>query len=622
MIQKSKIQMAKGLCLFAGVALGAAVLTGCSSEDISSQAQGDGHPKVQVTATVLSADPQTATRADDGLNIASTGFSDNTKTVYIGVNKGSAGASEWTGYEFGISGTGTSQTLTAPVSGPEFPSGVTSVSVYGWYPYNNGNKTFTVLANQSTNANYNASDLMLANSATCSHDGSSVTAADLTFRHALTKMKVTVTPATGVTINSITLKSIKPQVTIDDTDKAALTVGSADGSATDITLFSGSSTAAVTQCAVFPGQEKAAGALLVVNASAGGGAATDVTYSLDGAKTFTADKQYVMNIALNATAVAAGSVTLTDWETASGTVTVNAGGGGGSLSLDQSTMTLVHGGVTGSLTISGSLKVNASGSAFTVSSSNTSIANFETTGTTVTVIPAGTGTATITVTDNNDNSNTASCSVTVNAANGINYDAVTDSHVGYVLTSSGKAYETAAAAEAESQFPIGYIVYVGSDAGCSHGLAIALSDLANAIWGGYNSGTHFSSPGKTTDNATACTDMVGSAHTSALATCGTHSDHDAAKACYDYAPTGLPAGAAFGAAHSWILAAGGQWKKIYDRITWATLQSTYGMSQSYYWSSTECNTYYAWYLHSGGLFYTYSTHYKSNSGGVRPVLAF
>ena len=532
MIQKSKKQMAKGLCLFAGVALGAAVLAGCSSEDLS-RTQGGGQPKVEVTASVLSAELQAATRAADGLNIASTGFSDNTKTVYIGVNKGSAGASDWTGYEFGISGTGNSQTLTAPPSnGPEFPSGVTSVSVYGWYPYNSANKTFTVNSNQSSDANYNASDLMLANSQTCSHDGSSVTAANLTFRHALTKMKVTVTPGANVTINSITLKSMKPTVTINDADKANLSVGEASGEVTDITLFSGSSTSAVTQCAVFPGQEKAAGALLVVNASANGGSPTDVTYSLDGAKTFSADKQYVMNIALNATAVETGSVTLTGWETASGTVTVNA-------------------------------------------------------------------------------------------ANGINYDAVTDSHVGYVLTSSGKAYETTAAAEAESQFPIGYIVYVGSDAGCSHGLAIALSDLDNAIWGGYNNGTHFSSPGLATDNATACTDMAGSAHTSALATCGTHNDHNAAKACYDYAPTGLPAGAAFGAAHSWILAAGGQWKKIYDRITWATLQSTYGMSQSYYWSSTEYSTRAAWSLYSGGL----NTNdggsaYKCNSNGVRPVLAF
>ena len=605
MIQKSKIQMAKGLCLFAGVALGAAVLTGCSSEDISSRAQGDGHPKVQVTATVLSADPQTATRADDGLNIASTGFSDNTKTVYIGVNKGSAGANTWQGYEFGISGTGNSQTLTAPVSnGPEFPSGVTSVSVYGWYPYNNGEKTFTVLANQSTNANYNASDLMLANSATCSHDGSSVTAADLTFRHALTKMKVTVTPATGVTINSITLKSMKPQVTIDDDDKAALTVGSADGSPTDITLFSGESTAAVTQCAVFPGQEKDAGALLVVNATAGGGAATNVTYSLDGAKTFTADKQYVMNIALNATAVAAGSVTLTDWETASGTVTVNAGGGGGSLALDQNSLALTDGAAPGTLAITGSVTLSSSGTtSFSVVSSNTSVATVSTTGTTVTVTPVGVGSSTITVTDGQNAENVATCAVTVAASAGTKLSLITSSDVGKPVGADGSAYSSLSSLTAAGTTCVGVLAYSGST---GHGYIIALKNATNQTWNTINGWTTYDSDCKKVP-----TDQLGEVT--------------------NYTSLGSTTIASGG----WIVLSKDKYTTMWNAFGGAT-NGTYNATSNGYitgaggtacsgdcWSTTGYGSSGAWRFGSGGWVSGLSDGgSKSNSLGVRPVLAF
>ena len=600
MIQKSMIQMAKGLCLFAGVALGAAVLTGCSSEDISSQAQGDGHPKVQVTATVLSADPQTATRADDGLNIASTGFSDNTKKVYIGVNKGSAGASEWTGYEFGISGTGNSQTLTAPTSGPEFPSGVTSVSVYGWYPYNNGNKTFTVLANQSTNANYNASDLMLANSAKCSHDGSSVTAANLTFRHALTKMKVTVTPGADVTINSITLKSMKPQVTIDDTDKAALTVGLADVAATDITLFSGESTAAVTQCAVFPGQEKAAGALLVVNASAGGGAATDVTYSLDGAKTFTADKQYVMNIALNATAVAAGSVTLTDWETASGTVTVNAGGGAGSLALDQNSLALTDGAAPGTLAITGSVTLSSSGTtSFSVVSSNTSVATVSTTGTTVTVTPVGVGSSTITVTDGQNAENVATCAVTVAASAGTKLSLITSSDVGKPVGADGSAYSSLSSLTAAGTTCVGVLAYSGST---GHGYIIALKNATSQTWNTINGWTTYDSDCKKVP-----TDQLGE--------------------LTNYTTLGSTTIVSGG----WIVLSKDKYTTMWNAFGGATNGTYNATSNGYitdaggtacsghYWSTTEFNSTYAWLFNSSG-WNSYGT--KTGSYGVRPVLAF
>lgn len=407
MVKISKKQIVSRLGLFAGAALAGVILTGCAEE--VNQWWGGGQPKVEVTASVRTADPQAVTRASDGLNITSTGFSDQTQKVYIGVNKGTAGASDWTGYEFGISGSGASQTLTAPSPGPAFPSGVNSVQVYGWYPYNSGSKTFTVSAAQNDNANYNASDLMLANSAACTHDGTTVTPASLTFRHALTKMKVTVNPQSGVTINSITLKSMKKSVTINDDDKAALTVGEASSEG-DITLYSGTSTAAVTQCAVFPAQSKSAGALLVVNATAGGGSAHDVTYSLSASKEFTADKEYQMNISLGPTDVRTQTITLENWSTAAGTVNIGNGG----LALAPFNLNMTYGGDPRELQITGSVKIDNNGNtSFSVESSDTDVATVSTTGTTVTVTPKGAGEATITVTDANNDKNKATCTVSV-----------------------------------------------------------------------------------------------------------------------------------------------------------------------------------------------------------------
>lgn len=430
MVKISKKQIVSRLGLFAGAALAGVILTGCAEE--VNQWWGGGQPKVEVTASVRTADPQAATRADDGLNIASTGFSDNTQKVYIGVNKGSAGEDTWTGYEFGINGSGASQTLTAPSPGPAFPSGVNSVLVYGWYPYNSGSKTFTVSAAQNDNANYNASDLMLANSAACTHNGTTVTPASLTFRHALTKMKVTVNPQSGVTINSITLKSMKKSVTINDDDKAELTVGEASSEG-DITLYSGTSTTAITQCAVFPAQSKSAGALLVVNATAGGGSAHDVTYSLSASKEFTADKEYQMNISLGPTDVRTQTITLENWSTAAGIVNV----GDGALAFDRSTLDLTYGAGNGTLQITGSVTIGSGGTgSFTVTSSSISVATVSTTGTTVTVTPVSAGSTTITVTDANKPGNTATC--TVNVAKGTP-TVTAPTYVGSTLTYNSSA---------------------------------------------------------------------------------------------------------------------------------------------------------------------------------------
>ena len=604
MIQKSKKQMAKGLCLFAGVALGAAVLAGCSSEDLS-RTQGGGQPKVEVTASVLSAELQAATRAADGLNIASTGFSDNTKTVYIGVNKGSAGASDWTGYEFGISGTGNSQTLTAPPSnGPEFPSGVTSVSVYGWYPYNSANKTFTVNSNQSSDANYNASDLMLANSQTCSHDGSSVTAANLTFRHALTKMKVTVTPGANVTINSITLKSMKPTVTINDADKANLSVGEASGEVTDITLFSGSSTSAVTQCAVFPGQEKAAGALLVVNASANGGSPTDVTYSLDGAKTFSADKQYVMNIALNATAVETGSVTLTDWETASGTVTVNVGGGGlalqtsssgsngyvtfGTVSAQPWTGSEIKPKPTVQTKINGTTITLVEGTDFDFSYANN--------------INAGASTATLTVTGKGMFSGSVSLNFSI--VSFVELSAVTESNVGKPVGANGRVYGDLSQLTAASTTCVGVLAYSGST---GHGLIISLENATNQTWNTINGWSNQTTNGITGKK------LPDAAARGSLAS---------------YTQLGSTT------VSDWMVLSKDDYTTMWNAFGGATNGTYNATSNGYitaaggtacsgdYWSTTEYGSYDAWRFRSGGWHASLGASYKSDSIGVRPVLAF
>jgi len=397
-------------------ALAVMAVVGCAEE--VTQIFSDS-TKVEVTASFSDTGRESLTRAADGLDNSTAGFSLTTSEsssskvrVMVDANNGT-----YSPFDYTITN---ATTITAPATPPSFPSGVSTVNVYGWYP-NVSLTNFSVNANQQSEANYCLSDLMVANSATCTRTGSSVTqAANLSFTHVMSKVKVSLTLASGVTVTAVKLKSILPQVTVSEVKSTNAVTGfnlsAASGSATDITLFSGSLTSASAAadkvlCGVFPPQSKN-GAFLEITASYNSGAAQTITYSFGSAKAFARANEYTMNITLNGTNVTTGTVDISDWSTAAGTVEISVGNAGDAPTLSPTSLTLTYGGASGTIT-----PTLAGATTFSGVSSNTGVATVSGTST-LTVAPVAAGTCTINVFPTNKTGafSSATCNVTVNKA--------------------------------------------------------------------------------------------------------------------------------------------------------------------------------------------------------------
>ena len=377
--------------LYAVWALTATALTGCSEE--LSQMFSET-TRVEVEARFVPMDDM-KTRAADGLDVGSTGFSvltgsgsgqSTSSTVNVKVDDGSA---NYTAYTYDITGS----TAIAPASAaPVFPAAVNSVSVYGWYPANGGSTSFSIQGDQQSNVSYCLSDLMLANSASCTRDGNSVTPAALAFRHVMSKVKLVLTPGTGVTITDVALKNVRPTVAIDASSVSALTWGAVSGSAGDVTLLSSGSITSASAAAdktltgVFPAQTISS-SFITVTAQIGGTPST-ITYSFgEGSKTFVSGKEYTVNLSVSATQTGSPTVSLADWTSAAGTVNIGSGGGGGgSLSLNNTSLNLTYGGSNGTVNVT-----EDGVSTCTATSASAGIATASASGTVVTVAPVAAG---------------------------------------------------------------------------------------------------------------------------------------------------------------------------------------------------------------------------------------
>ena len=335
-MEKGIKQFGKIFFLSTGVMASAAMLTGCA-EEVAALAGGSGDgTRVKVTASFQPLENAALTRAADGLDGSASGFSlltseDDASKVRVMVDKNDG---SYAAFDYGITGP---TAIAAPDPAPTFPSGVNSVNVYGWYPAKSLSG-FTVSATQTGDdtgkANYCLSDLMWAIGTTCTREGNTVTPAALSFVHVMSKVKVSLTLAAGVTVKAVKLKSVKPTVTVEAKKEGiavtGYTLGNASGTAGDITLLSGgpltSASAAANKvlCGVFPPQA-ISGALLEIIATYNGGSDQTITYSLEAAKTFATNKEYTMNISLNGANIKTGTVTLTGWDATSGVVNVLEG---------------------------------------------------------------------------------------------------------------------------------------------------------------------------------------------------------------------------------------------------------------------------------------------------------
>lgn len=133
-----------------------------------------------------------------------------------------------------------------------------ALNFYAYAPYNseytyNGLNSFSVKTDQSTEADYLASDLVLAQAATAA-DYDTSTPVALQFKHQMAKINVTINKAAGATvdlskakvsiINTQITTTFKPNATNTGDDKV---LGEASGDATDIVIVSalGEATTAV-----------------------------------------------------------------------------------------------------------------------------------------------------------------------------------------------------------------------------------------------------------------------------------------------------------------------------------------------------------------------------------------
>ena len=208
--------------------------------------------------------------------------------------------------------TGASGALT-PADPQFWPQDGNGLFIFGVYPasavtsstaYNATGVTFTVAADQSTDANYKASDLMTGLPTASNPVARTSSNVPMTFTHLLTKVDVNLTAGSGfddVSSAVVSILGTKPTTTFS---VQSTTVGAASGTAADIVAGTGTATSAI----IVPQAIAANTSFLKV--TVGGG---DYIYKLPAATTFDAQTKYVFNITVNKTGLVLTTTEITDW---------------------------------------------------------------------------------------------------------------------------------------------------------------------------------------------------------------------------------------------------------------------------------------------------------------------
>ena len=419
----------KRLTLLSAVAA-AAVLAACTADEILSERRVDQlayMAEEQTPVQVVTAwsenewTDEADTRAGQSLNDQVFSLMYSTNSASAVCLRADDGQGTYSSYQYNVVGTTGANAISPNSSAAYFPAGVTTVNVYGWYPYNSGSTSFSVSNNQTADANYILSDLMLANKSQCKRvksnnvytisDGNKAT---LAFRHVMAKIKLNVTAGTGVTINSVKFASVKRTVAISGPNgSGTVSIGDATGSGEEITVYGTIAAGATANVAAVIPPQTVKGNFIVINATYGSKTG-NVTYQLDGTtgKTFAGNTVYTATMTVNKQDIQQ-TISIAEWTNAQGSVTVEptTSTSGGDINFTGDTdMTLTYNGANGTVTI------NESGT-YTAISSNTGIATVNVVGTTVTVAPVAAGSAKVYVTKS-DGTDYGVINVTVAKANG------------------------------------------------------------------------------------------------------------------------------------------------------------------------------------------------------------
>lgn len=267
----------KHLLYMAGLAV---VAVACSSDDAVQQQ--DAVP-VRLAYTTLRVDA-TRAAADTDLN---TDFIESGKQVRVRIaNTGT------TGWEPFVYTTGSDGALELPSPAPCYPLDGTNIDIIAYYPAD-ASTSFSIQADQTTDENYMASDLMWATKMT--NVAKTTTAQTLQFTHKMAKFVVTATAGMKVKeINSVTLMGIKPTVSFSQGNG---NTGAASGTATDVLVVKDEHTASVSGAALIP-QQELDGQFLAIGVTMPDGTESTAYYSVS-SKTFTAGKVYKLNLTVN-----------------------------------------------------------------------------------------------------------------------------------------------------------------------------------------------------------------------------------------------------------------------------------------------------------------------------------
>ena len=267
-------------------------LTGCQADKADDPRQ-DGLVPVTLTASqgsILSISGG-MTRAADGLYSASSGFTGG-ESVRVFMNSSSSSSD----YTVGSPTAGVSSLTGGSLYYP--PSG--SISLFAIYPAASAS-SHTVTYDQTSDANYKASDLMYATKAVDQADKAN--AQNLEFAHQLVKLKLNIIKGAGITsVTEVKMKNVKRTVSVAPTTSSA-GIGSAtstgDENGDNILIFSGSNTSPETQtyACVFPAQAWSNTDFITVTADE-----KTVTYQLDRSE-WTAGAEYELTFHLNAVAL-------------------------------------------------------------------------------------------------------------------------------------------------------------------------------------------------------------------------------------------------------------------------------------------------------------------------------
>ncbi len=304
-------------------------LTSCNKDDIR---YDDGQLRLS-TANVIS-----ETKA--GTDLQSTQFASGEKVGIFLVEDGGNGSPATSGTDVTVYNNGAALEYTADGSGnltnvQYWPTNGKGLYIYGVYPmaaatsastYNATSVSFSVKADQSSDDNYKASDLM-----TGVPESNPVTrttsAVPLTFTHLLTKIKITLKPGDGFdgTAGSVSGLSnakvsilgtkIATEFSVGKTDLAA-----ASGDATPIVACkdqSCESSGSIACAAIIVPQTVSSGSEFI-KVEVGGGS---YIYKLDNSdKTFDGQKVYEYEITVKKTGLTVTSE-ITDWTTVGGGAT-------------------------------------------------------------------------------------------------------------------------------------------------------------------------------------------------------------------------------------------------------------------------------------------------------------